>query len=153
VQHFPKVRSCSSDFRESSATSDANIGTESILVVEYGEVEYARGGFDPPDIIFGGVTTAPRPGLFSFQTLPSPDMKNKTAQPLVGKTVGGSSAVNGMFFDRPSRFDLDAWEQASSSEFDASENKWNWDGVYPYFKKVRLSLGRWKMRLTKSERV
>jgi choline dehydrogenase len=66
-------------------------------------------------------------------------MKNKTAAVLTGKTVGGSSAVNGMVFDRPSRFDHDAWAQASSPEFDASEHEWNWDGIFPYFKKVICS--------------
>jgi choline dehydrogenase len=63
-------------------------------------------------------------------------MKNRTAAVLAGKTVGGSSAVNGMVFDRPSRFDHEACAQVSSPEFDGSEHKWNWDGMFPYFKKV-----------------
>lgn len=107
-----------------------------MLVVEYGDLEYARGVFDPPDIVFGAATTAQRPGLFNFESLPNAEMKNKTGSLMVGKTVGGSSAVNGMVFDRPSRFDFEAWAQAGSPEFDASEHKWNWDGVFPYFKKV-----------------
>ncbi|EAT78012.1 hypothetical protein SNOG_14472 [Parastagonospora nodorum SN15] len=37
-----------------------------MLVVEYGDLEYARGAFDPPDIVFGAATTAQRPGLFNF---------------------------------------------------------------------------------------
>jgi choline dehydrogenase len=105
-------------------------------VVEYGEVEYARGVFDPPDIVFGGTSTAPRPGTFNFQSLPNFQVKNKTATVLTGKTVGGSSAVNGMVFDRPSRFDHDAWAQLNSPEYDGSEHKWSWDGMFPYFKKV-----------------
>jgi len=114
----------------------SNPFTETILVVEYGEVECAPGGFDPPDIVFGGATTSRRPGLFNFQSLPNPEVKNKTAVLFAGKTVGGSSAVNGMYFDRPSRFDHDAWAKASSPEFDASEHKWDWGGLFPYFKKV-----------------
>jgi choline dehydrogenase len=109
---------------------------ETVLVVEYGEVEYARGAFDPPDIDFGGVSTAPRPGSFNYQSLPNIQVKNKTATVLTGKTVGGSSAINGMAFDRPSRFDFDAWAQAASPGFDASEHKWNWNGVFSYYKKV-----------------
>ena len=64
-------------------------------------------------------------------------MNNKTAAVTIGKTVGGSSAVNGMAFDRPSRFDHEAWAKVSSPYFDASEYKWDWDGIFPYFKKVR----------------
>ncbi|KAH4010626.1 hypothetical protein HBI56_197920 [Parastagonospora nodorum] len=108
---------------------------KTVLVVEYGDLEYARGAFDPPDIVFGAATTAQRPGLFNFESLPNAEVKNRTASLLVGKTVGGSSAVNGMVFDRPSRFDFEAWAQACSPEFDASEHKWDWEGVFPYFKK------------------
>jgi choline dehydrogenase len=109
--------------------------TETVLVVEYGEVEYARGNFDPPDIVFG-TSTAPRPGTFNYQSLPNLHVKNKTAAVITGKTVGGSSAVNGMVFDRPSKFDHDAWAEAGSPEFDQSEHKWDWNGVFPYFKRV-----------------
>ena len=55
---------------------------------------------------------------------------------LAGKTVGGSSAVNGMFFDRPSRFDFDAWTQAGSPELDSGKDKWDWNSIFPFFKKV-----------------
>jgi choline dehydrogenase len=109
-------------------------------VVEYGDVEYARGSFDPPDIIFGGISTARRPPTFNFQSLPNLHVNNKTAAVLVGQTVGGSSAVNGMVFDRPSRFDHDAWAQVSSPEFDASSHKWDWTGIFPYFRKVSIVL-------------
>jgi choline dehydrogenase len=112
--------------------------TEIVLVVEYGDVQYAPGQFDPPDLVFG-TNTGLRPPTFSYQSLPNPQVKNKTATVITGKTVGGSSAVNGMVFDRPSRFDHDAWAHASSPEFDASEHKWNWDGIFPYFKKVRYA--------------
>jgi choline dehydrogenase len=45
-----------------------------------------------------------------------------------------------MVFDRPSRLDLDAWAHAASPEFDTSEHKWNWEGVFPYYKKVGFRL-------------
>jgi choline dehydrogenase len=41
-----------------------------------------------------------------------------------------------MVFDRPSRFDFVAWARAGSPEFDASEHKWDWEGILPYYKKV-----------------
>ena len=56
---------------------------------------------------------------------------------IVGKVVGGSSAINGMFFDRASRFDFDSWDQAGSPEFDGLETKWNWNATFPFYKKVR----------------
>lgn len=73
--------------------------------------------------------------MFYFQSLPNLQIKNKTAQPLVGKTVGGSSSVNGMFFDRPSRHDFEALAEASGSE---GGIKWDWEGVFGCFKKVSV---------------
>lgn len=49
---------------------------------------------------------------------------------MVGKTLGGSSAINGNVFDRASRHNYDAW--ANYSEAAA----WNWEGLTPYFQKV-----------------
>ncbi|KAF2175443.1 GMC oxidoreductase [Zopfia rhizophila CBS 207.26] len=106
---------------------------KSVLLVEYGEIGYAAGIFDPPQTVWGESRASA--SSFNFQSLPNPDVKNKTALVFAGKVVGGSSAVNGMFFDRGSRFDYDAWTQAGSPEFDSSEDKWNWNGIFPYFKK------------------
>jgi choline dehydrogenase-like flavoprotein len=63
-------------------------------------------------------------------------MNNKTALVVAGQVVGGSSVVNGMFFDRGSRFDYDSWTEAGGKEFESSGIKWNWEGIFPYFKKV-----------------
>ena len=52
--------------------------------------------------------------------------------------MGGSSGINGMFFDRPSRFDWDAYAEVGSPEFDGHEEKWNWEGVFPYYRKVEI---------------
>jgi choline dehydrogenase-like flavoprotein len=54
----------------------------------------------------------------------------------VGRSVGGSSAANGQFFDRGTRYDYDAWAAVSSPEFDNDEHRWDWNGIYPFFKKV-----------------
>jgi choline dehydrogenase len=110
-----------------------------VLVIEYGDVEYARGIFDPRDPTYAVPSKESSPGLWVLQTQPNPLVKNKTGIVLIGKTVGGSSAVNGMFFDRPSRFDYDAWAKVSSPYFDQSEHKWDWDGIFPYYKKVKSS--------------
>lgn len=105
-----------------------------MLVIEYGEIEYAPGVFDPPSTLLG------EPGnsasFFLFQSPPVPDVKNRTALVLAGKAVGGSSTVNGMFFDRGSQTDHDAWSALGSPQFDANEDKWDWASIYPYFQKV-----------------
>jgi choline dehydrogenase len=65
-------------------------------------------------------------------------VNNKSALVFAGQTVGGSSSINGQYFDRGSRHDYDAWDQVSSPEFDSITIKWNWGSLYPYFKKVRM---------------
>jgi choline dehydrogenase len=79
---------------------------------------------------------------FDVPSLPNPEVKNKIAAAAGGKVVGGSSAINGMFFDRPSRFDHAAWAQVGSPEFDSSLHKWDWNGIFPSFKKVEVVLSR-----------
>lgn len=108
---------------------------ETVLVIEYGDVvESAPGVFDPPT---DWITPAPNaPPAWTFISLPSPQMNNKTAFVQVGQVVGGSSAVNGMFLDRGSRFDYDSWTEAGGSAFAQHPIKWNWEGIFPYFKKV-----------------
>ncbi|KAH8888807.1 GMC oxidoreductase-like protein [Thozetella sp. PMI_491] len=106
---------------------------KTVLVIEYGDVEYAPGIFDPPQIVWGGRGAAA--SSWTFASVPNPLVSNQSASVLAGKVVGGSSAINGMFFDRGSRYDFDAWTQAGSPEFDSSKHKWDWDGIFPYFKK------------------
>ncbi|KAK7946932.1 Dehydrogenase xptC [Apiospora aurea] len=107
---------------------------ETVLVIEYGDIEYGRGFFDPPQVEHApGFPGASR---WTFNSLPSPHVANQTAKVVVGKVVGGSSCVNGQFFDRGSRHDFDAWDVATGVEqFDRGEHRWNWEGIFPYFKK------------------
>ncbi|CAI4211169.1 unnamed protein product [Parascedosporium putredinis] len=49
--------------------------------------------------------------------------------------VGGSSAVNGMFFDRGSADDYDAWVRCAGDEADEYAREWGWDNIYPFFQK------------------
>ena len=46
-----------------------------------------------------------------------------------GKLLGGSSALNGMAWNRASSPEYDAWSQFSSDE-------WTWDGLLPYLKRA-----------------
>ncbi|KAK5659751.1 hypothetical protein OQA88_962 [Cercophora sp. LCS_1] len=104
--------------------------TKTVLVVEYGDVApNAPGVFDPPT---DWITPHPdAPPAWTFLALPSPEMGNTSAFVQAGQVVGGSSAVNGMFFDRGSKFDYDAWDDVAGS----GGQKWDWKGIYPYFKK------------------
>ncbi|KAH8641703.1 hypothetical protein IG631_04644 [Alternaria alternata] len=121
-------------FESTKGSLSVTFFTGTVLVIEYGEVEYAPGVFDPPTTVWGG--SSAKAGFFSFNSLPNPDMDDKVASVLVGKTVGGSSAINGMYFDRGSRHDYDAWARIGDPEFSWSTIKWNWDSLFPYFKKV-----------------
>ncbi|KAK0644415.1 GMC oxidoreductase-like protein [Cercophora newfieldiana] len=106
--------------------------SKTVLVVEYGKVENCPGPFDPPTNWLEPADSASR---WVFNSLPSTEMKNKTAFVTVGQVVGGSSCINGMFFDRGSRFDYDAWTDAGGPELAGSDVKWDWKGLFPYFKK------------------
>lgn len=45
-----------------------------------------------------------------------------------GKTLGGSSSINGLLYVRGQRQDFDTWSQLGNSG-------WSWDEVLPYFKR------------------
>jgi choline dehydrogenase len=110
--------------------------SKNVLVIEYGDVHATTPGtFDPPT---DWITSNPdAPPTWAFTSLPNPDMADTQAFVQAGQVVGGSSAVNGMFFDRGSRFDYDSWTEAAGPEFSQCANKWNWQGIFPFFQKVR----------------
>lgn len=47
-----------------------------------------------------------------------------------GRLVGGSTKLNRMVFDRGSAADFDRWAELGN-------DGWGYDGLFPYFKKVR----------------
>ncbi|RYP73110.1 hypothetical protein DL770_007834 [Monosporascus sp. CRB-9-2] len=101
-----------------------------VLVVEYGDFDETPGTFDPP----GGPPPAP---TFGYSPV-VPGLNNRTAALWVGRTVGGSSAVNGQLFDRGCRHDYDDW-QALASPSSQNGIKWDWDGLLPYFRKKSVT--------------
>ena len=94
-------------------------------MVEYGEIDPTPGIFDPPD-------SPPRAPTFDYN-ITIPGLLNRTLTTTTGKTLGGSSSVNGQFFDRGSRFDYDDWAELAGNS--SGGIKWDWDGLFPYFKK------------------
>ncbi|CAG8952337.1 hypothetical protein HYFRA_00001083 [Hymenoscyphus fraxineus] len=66
--------------------------------------------------------------LYPIISAPEAYMNNLTFPVPVGNVVGGGSIVNGMFFDRGSNADYDAWEELGNEG-------WGWSGLERYFKK------------------
>jgi choline dehydrogenase-like flavoprotein len=63
-------------------------------------------------------------------TVPQDVLVNGNITIPLGKVVGGSSALNGMLFHRGSPADYDLWEALGNEG-------WGWEGLLPYFIKVR----------------
>ena len=66
---------------------------------------------------------------WKFETEPQPQMNNRRLYLPRGKTLGGSSSINGMVYIRGHHADYDEWRQRGCTG-------WDWDSVLPYFKKA-----------------
>jgi choline dehydrogenase len=77
------------------------------------------------------------PGINS---VPQVNLGNATIAVAIGRVVGGGSAVNAMYTMRGSAEDYDRWNQLFALEGQNSVVDWSWEGMLPYFKKVRLIL-------------
>lgn len=71
--------------------------------------------------------------LRNYQSVPQPGLDGRTSPVYSAAVVGGGTVVNGMFFNRGSAGDYDAWEKLGNPD-------WNWESLLPYFKKVRRSV-------------
>jgi choline dehydrogenase len=63
-----------------------------------------------------------------YSTEPEPQLANRRIYWPRGKTLGGSSAINGMGYMRGHPGDYDGWRQLGNAG-------WSWENVLPYFKK------------------
>ena len=63
-----------------------------------------------------------------FTTMPEPGLNGRSLLYPRGRTLGGSSSINGMIYMRGQKRDYDEWARLSGDE------AWNWDGVLPLFK-------------------
>ncbi|KAK6224459.1 GMC oxidoreductase [Colletotrichum tabaci] len=84
------------------------------------------------------------PGLFpamygnpdydwDYKTVPQAAANNKVVAHIRGKQLGGSSAMNFMFWTHPSRRDVDNWGALGNAG-------WSWDALAPYLRKSEAFL-------------
>jgi len=66
---------------------------------------------------------------WAFQGEPEPELNGRQLQHDRGKTLGGSSSINGMVFIRGHALDYEGWRQAGC-------NGWGYADVLPYFKRM-----------------
>jgi choline dehydrogenase len=69
-----------------------------------------------------------------FETEPSPATANRSIPIPQGKTLGGSTAINGMNYNRGCSDDFDGWAQRGNSG-------WSYADVLPYFKRTERRIG------------
>jgi choline dehydrogenase len=67
-----------------------------------------------------------------YPTQPDPSRAGRVENLPCGKTLGGGSAVNGMFFSRGQREDYDDWAALGN-------DGWSYDDLLPYFKRIETS--------------
>jgi len=69
-----------------------------------------------------------------YSTEPEPELRGRRLYWPRGKTLGGSSAINGMGYVRGNPADYDQWRQLGCVG-------WDWDGVLPYFRAIERREG------------
>ena len=67
---------------------------------------------------------------WKFESAPQPQLGNRRIYAPRGKTLGGSSSINGMVYMRGHPRDYDDWRQRGCEG-------WDWDSVLPFFKKAQ----------------
>ncbi|KAK4981153.1 hypothetical protein LTR28_003812 [Elasticomyces elasticus] len=93
-----------------------------VLVIEYGYVDAQDGGTSVPGLL------VPSKYRRDYTSVPQPGLDGRTSPIYTGAVVGGGTVVNGMFFNRGSAGDYDAWEKLGNPG-------WGWSDLLPYFKK------------------
>lgn len=72
---------------------------------------------------------------WQFKTEPTELTNGRAISVLQGRTLGGSSSINGLVYNRGQKEDYDDWE--------AQGNKgWNYESILPYFKRSERWLGK-----------
>jgi len=96
-----------------------------VLVIEYGPLD----NHEPSVLVPGLLNLSSSPYWFNLTSVPQRHLNNGRFQVPAAAVVGGGTVVNGMFFDRGSAADYDAWAELGNPG-------WDWNGLLPYFRKV-----------------
>ncbi|OCT44572.1 hypothetical protein CLCR_05517 [Cladophialophora carrionii] len=70
---------------------------------------------------------------WNFTTTPQAHANNSQLPWPRGKVLGGSSAINGLYMNRPGEIEVNAW-QAMLGDMKGADN-WSWDSLYAAMKK------------------
>ena len=92
--------------------------------------ETRRSDRQDPGVLVPGVAVPPDYSR-NYQSVPQPGLGGRSSPVYSAAVVGGGTVVNGMFFNRGSAEDYDAWERLGNPG-------WSWKALLPYFKKVRI---------------
>jgi len=71
---------------------------------------------------------------WQFQTEPGEGIDGRRIPTTQGRTLGGSSSINGMIYNRGQRADFDQWAQRGN-------RGWGYVDVLPYFKRTEQRIG------------
>ena len=104
-------------------TSDAK---NQVLLLEAGQEDNALSLKMPAAVLSNLNSTKHN---WAFQGEPEPELNGRRIQHDRGKTIGGSSSINGMVFIRGHALDFDGWQQAGCEG-------WGYADVLPYFKRM-----------------
>lgn len=92
-------------------------------MIEYGFLDNQEA-----EILVPGLLNS-TPYMFNLTSAPQSGLENRIFPVPAAAVVGGGTTVDGMFFDRGSALDYDAWVQLGNPG-------WGWTDLLPYFKKV-----------------
>lgn len=93
-------------------------------MIEYGFLDNQE-----PEILVPGLLNYTQYS-FNITSTPQRGLADRSFLIPAAAVVGGGTTINGMFFDRGSALDYDAWVELGNPG-------WGWDDLLPYFKKVR----------------
>jgi choline dehydrogenase len=110
-----------------TATASTDVWHEiaTVLVIEYGPLDHHEDSVLVPGLL----NLASTPYSFNLTSVPQQGLNNHTFGVPAAAVVGGATVINGMFFDRGSAVDYNAWEFLGNGG-------WAWKDLLPYFKKV-----------------
>ncbi|KAK6434412.1 hypothetical protein LTR95_009402 [Oleoguttula sp. CCFEE 5521] len=97
----------------------------SVLVLEAGPSSLDNPAINVPGRYGEGIGTDID---WKYETVPQAGLNNRTLQWPRGRVLGGTSALNFMAWTRPSREDLDAWEELGNEGS-------GWDDLLPFYQR------------------